>query len=90
RPRVAVRTEQAASAVGYAAAGLGPTLVPASSVPRHFPEAVLRPDPPVTRVLTGYTRTSPDSVAASFLDLLEEHAALTPRHVARRLGLRLR
>jgi DNA-binding transcriptional LysR family regulator len=90
RPRAAVRTEQAAAAVGYAAAGLGPTLVPASSVPRHFPEAVLRPDPPVTRVLTGYTRTSPDSVAASFLDLLEEHAALMPRHVARRLGLRTR
>ncbi|MET9297072.1 LysR family transcriptional regulator [Streptomyces sp. NPDC003077] len=88
RPRIAVRTEQAASAVAYAAAGLGPALVPASSVPRHFPEAVLRPDPPVARVLAGYTRTGPDPVAASLLDLLEEHAALMPRHVARRLGLR--
>jgi DNA-binding transcriptional LysR family regulator len=85
RPRVAVRTEQAPSAIGYAAAGLGPTLVPANTIPPHFAGAFLRPDPPLRRQLTGYTRTSPDPVTASFLETLGEHAPLMPTHVARRL-----
>ncbi|GAA2450795.1 LysR family transcriptional regulator [Streptomyces glaucus] len=85
RPRVAVRTEQASSAIGYAAAGLGPTLVPANTVPPYFGGVLLRPDPPLRRRLTGYTRTSPDPVTASFLDLLGDHAPLMPPHVGRRL-----
>ncbi|WP_181794826.1 LysR family transcriptional regulator [Streptomyces sp. WELS2] len=84
-PRVAVRTEQAPSAIGYAAAGLGPTLVPANTIPPHFAGAFLRPDPPLRRQLTGYTRTSPDPVTASFLEHLAEHAPLMPAHVAGRL-----
>ncbi|MCX4580553.1 LysR family transcriptional regulator substrate-binding protein [Streptomyces sp. NBC_01571] len=36
QPRIAVRTEQAPSAIEYAGAGLGPTLVPASTIPPHF------------------------------------------------------
>ncbi|MER5410598.1 LysR family transcriptional regulator substrate-binding protein [Streptomyces sp. NPDC002769] len=59
QPRIAVRTEQAPSAIEYAGAGLGPTLVPANTIPPHFAGTVLRPDPPVRRQLTGYTRTSP-------------------------------
>ncbi|MEU6740221.1 LysR family transcriptional regulator [Streptosporangium sandarakinum] len=85
RPRVAVRTEQAPSAIGYAAAGLGPTLVPANTIPPHFGGAFLRPDPPVRRRLTGYTRTGPDPVTVSFLEVLGDHAPLLPPHVARRL-----
>ncbi|MGC0379706.1 LysR family transcriptional regulator [Streptomyces sp. SAI-229] len=87
RPRVAVRTEQAPSAVGYAAAGLGPTLVPANTIPPYFGGAFLRPEPPVRRQLTGYTRTSPDPVTASFLETLGAHAPLMPPHVGRRLRL---
>ncbi|MEU3184111.1 LysR family transcriptional regulator [Streptomyces sp. NPDC006923] len=85
RPRIAVRTEQAPSAVGYAAAGLGPTLVPANTIPPRFAGAFLRPDPPVVRQLTGYTRTSPDPVTTSFLEALSAHAPLMPAHIGRRL-----
>ncbi|UXY32131.1 LysR family transcriptional regulator [Streptomyces sp. HUAS TT20] len=87
RPRVAVRTEQAPSAIAYSAAGLGPALVPANTIPPHFGGAVLRPDPPLRRRLTGYTRTSPDPVTASFLDILGDHAPLMPAHVGRRLRI---
>ncbi|MFJ4845796.1 MULTISPECIES: LysR family transcriptional regulator [unclassified Streptomyces] len=85
RPRIAVRTEQAPSAVEYAAAGLGPTFVPANTIPPHFGGLVLRPDPPVRRRLTGYTRTTPDPVTESFLEILSTHAPLMPAHVAARL-----
>ncbi|MHA6765549.1 LysR family transcriptional regulator [Streptacidiphilus sp. PAMC 29251] len=85
RPRVAVRTEQAPAAANYAAAGLGPTLVPANTVPPHFGGALLRPDPPVSRTLTAYTRTSPDPIAAAFLETLADQALLMPSHVRRRL-----
>ncbi|MDX3077836.1 LysR family transcriptional regulator [Streptomyces sp. MI02-7b] len=85
QPRIAVRTEQAPSAVEYAGAGLGPTLVPANTIPPHFAGTVLRPDPPVRRHLTGYTRTSPDPVTTSFLDILSSQAPLMPAHVAERL-----
>ncbi|MGK4581876.1 LysR family transcriptional regulator [Kitasatospora sp. HPMI-4] len=86
RPRVAVRTEQAPAAANYAATGLGPTLVPANTIPPHFNGAVLRPDPPVSRPLTAYTRTTPDPVTAAFLDILTDRSLLTPRHILRRLG----
>ncbi|MFG2846473.1 LysR family transcriptional regulator [Kitasatospora sp. NPDC048296] len=86
RPRVAVRTEQAPAAANYAATGLGPTLVPANTVPPRFNGAVLRPDPPVSRALTAYTRTTPDPVVAAFLEDLADHCLLTPRHLRRRLG----
>ncbi|MFD8815302.1 LysR substrate-binding domain-containing protein [Streptomyces sp. NPDC059627] len=85
RPRVAVRTEQASAAIAYAAAGLGPTLVPANTIPLRFGGAFLRPDPPLRRHLAGYTRTSPDPVTASFLEILGDHAPLMPGHVDRRL-----
>ncbi|GAA1951640.1 LysR family transcriptional regulator [Kitasatospora viridis] len=85
RPRVAVRTEQAPAAVNYAAGGLGPTLVPANTVPPHYGGAVLRPEPRIERPLTGYTRTAPDPVTAAFLDLLADQELLTPPHVRRRL-----
>ncbi|GAA2275799.1 LysR family transcriptional regulator [Kitasatospora cystarginea] len=86
-PKIAVRTEQAPAAANYAAAGLGPTLVPANTIPPHFAGALLRPDPPVSRQLTAYTRTGPDPVAAAFLDILTDQALLMPTHIRRRLRL---
>ncbi|MET7299405.1 LysR family transcriptional regulator [Embleya sp. NPDC005575] len=73
-PAVAVRAEQTAAAPLLAAAGLGPTLVPADIVQPGFDGVLLRPDPPVRRVLTAYTRTRPDPLTTSFADLLAEHA----------------
>ena len=86
-PRVAVRTEQAMSAANYAAAGLGPTLVPAEIIPPHFAGLLLLPDPPVRRPLAAFTRTSPDPIASAFLDILASEALITPAHIRRRLGL---
>jgi DNA-binding transcriptional LysR family regulator len=87
RPRVAVRTEHGPSAANYAAAGLGPTLVPAEVIPPHFAGLLLLPDPPVRRTLTAFTRTSPDPIASAFLDILASEALTTPAHIRRRLGL---
>ncbi len=69
-PRVAVRTEQTAAAPSLAAAGLGPALVPSNILPRGFDGHVLRPQPPVHRTLTAYTRGTPDPLAAAFIEVL--------------------
>ncbi len=69
-PRVAVRTEQTAAAPALATAGLGPALVPDNILPTGFEGHVLRPDPPVCRTLTAYTRGEPDPLAAAFIDVL--------------------
>ncbi|WP_369192387.1 LysR family transcriptional regulator [Streptomyces sp. R08] len=81
RPHTAVRTEQTAAAPLLAAAGLGPALVPANVVPPHFAGRLLRPDPPVRRTLTAYTRPRPDPLTTAFLDTLAEHARVMPPHV---------
>ncbi|MEW1775533.1 LysR family transcriptional regulator [Streptomyces sp. NPDC086777] len=77
-PRAAVRAQQTSAAPLLAAAGLGPALVPADILPRHFEGAVLRPDPPIRRRLTAYTRTSPDPLTTAFADFLVRHARLHP------------
>ncbi len=77
-PRVAVRAEQTSAAPLLAAAGLGPALVPANIVPPHFDGALLRPDPPIRRTLTAYTRTRPDPLTVAFADLLAEQARVNP------------
>lgn len=71
QPRAAVRTEQTAAAPVLAAAGLGPALVPSNVLSAHFDGRVLRPDPPILRTLTAYTRDAPDPIAAAFIELLE-------------------
>ncbi|MEU7163906.1 LysR family transcriptional regulator [Streptomyces morookaense] len=78
RPRAAVRAEQTSAAPLLAAAGLGPALVPANIVPPHFDGILLRPDPPVRRTLTAYTRTRPDRLTAAFTDLLAQQARVDP------------
>nr|WP_042194188.1 LysR family transcriptional regulator [Kibdelosporangium sp. MJ126-NF4]CEL21150.1 Chromosome initiation inhibitor [Kibdelosporangium sp. MJ126-NF4]CTQ96285.1 Chromosome initiation inhibitor [Kibdelosporangium sp. MJ126-NF4] len=70
RPSAAVRTEQTAAAPILAAAGLGPTLVPSNILPVFFDGPVLRPDPPVTRPLAAYTRSTPDPLTSAFVDTL--------------------
>ncbi|RKT18975.1 DNA-binding transcriptional LysR family regulator [Streptomyces sp. 1114.5] len=78
QPRAAVRAEQTSAAPLLAAAGLGPALVPANIVPPHFDGALLRPDPPIRRTLTAYTRTRPDPLTVAFADLLAEQAKVNP------------
>ncbi|MFB7055015.1 LysR family transcriptional regulator [Streptomyces vinaceus] len=70
RPRAAVRTEQTAAAPLLAATGLGTALVPESVVPSGFAGRVLRPEPPVRRMLAAYTRPHPDPLTTAFLDTL--------------------
>ncbi|GAA5151694.1 LysR family transcriptional regulator [Pseudonocardia eucalypti] len=73
-PRAAVRTEQTATAPVLAAAGLGPTLTPENVLPARFDGVVRRPDPPITRLLTGYARAAADPLTSAFLDALERNA----------------
>ncbi|WP_433243626.1 LysR substrate-binding domain-containing protein [Streptosporangium sp. CA-135522] len=87
QPRAAIRTEQTAAAPLLAAAGLGPALVPANLIPRHFDGHLLRPDPPVTRGLGAYTRVRPDPLTAAFADTLARQACVMPPHVRDRLRL---
>ncbi|WP_371497669.1 LysR family transcriptional regulator [Kitasatospora sp. NBC_00374] len=81
QPRVAVRTEQTAAAPLLAAAGLGPALVPANVLPPGFDGLVARPDPPVRRTLTAYTRTRPDRLTTAFAELLAQEICVLPAHL---------
>ncbi|MFG1907670.1 LysR substrate-binding domain-containing protein [Kribbella sp. NPDC048928] len=78
-PHIAVRTEQTAAAPALAAAGLGPALVPDNILPNDFDGHVLRPEPAVRRILTAYTRSTPDPLAAAFIDVLFRSAGLRAR-----------
>jgi len=53
-PRPAVRTRQIDTAVRLAAAGLGPALVPAISVPAEHADLVVRPSPALTRPVGAF------------------------------------
>ncbi|GAA0329861.1 LysR family transcriptional regulator [Actinoallomurus spadix] len=68
--QVAIRAEQTAAVPLLAAAGLGPALVPANILPPGFDGLLLRPDPPIRRVLSAYGRIRPDPLTAAFADLL--------------------
>jgi DNA-binding transcriptional LysR family regulator len=84
-PDVAVRTEQTATAPILAAAGLGPTLVPASIVPRHFDGLIRRTAPPITRPIVAYYPDNPDPLTAAFVTTATRECRLMPAHVARLL-----
>lgn len=71
QPKIAVRTEQTASAPVLAAAGLGPALVPANIVPDGYEGYTLQPVPRVRRELTAYARTGHDALGAAFLEVLK-------------------
>lgn len=70
RPKIAVRTEQSASAPVLAAAGLGVALIPASLIPHDFAGSVRSPAPTISRSLAAYTRALPDPLAEAFIALL--------------------
>jgi DNA-binding transcriptional LysR family regulator len=80
-PRAAVRTEQAPSALNLAHAGLGVTLLPGNVVPPVFDGVLRRPDPPVRRMLSAYTRVRPDPITAAFVEAICHHTLATPNHI---------
>jgi DNA-binding transcriptional LysR family regulator len=80
-PRAAVRTEQAPSALNLARAGLGVTLLPGNVVPAAFDGVLRRPDPPVRRMLSAYTRVRPDPITAAFVEAICHHTLATPNHI---------
>jgi DNA-binding transcriptional LysR family regulator len=78
QPSVGIRTEQAAAAPVFAAAGLGLALVPRSLLSSTFDGCVLRPEPPVVRTITAFTRGGPDALTATFIEALATHVASSP------------
>ena len=86
QPRLSVRTEQGPSALNLARAGLGLALVPGNIVPPHFDGILLRPDPPVLRPLSVYTRVRPDPITAAFVTAIAVETLVTPPHITARLG----
>jgi DNA-binding transcriptional LysR family regulator len=80
-PRAAVRTEQAPSALNLAQVGLGITLLPGNVVPLAFDGVLRRPDPPVRRMLSAYTRVRPDPITAAFVEAICHHTLATPTHL---------
>jgi DNA-binding transcriptional LysR family regulator len=87
QPRMSVRTEQGPSALTMARAGLGLALVPGNIVPPRFDGILLRPDPPVRRPLSVYTRVRPDPITAAFVAAIAVETLVTPPHIISRLGL---
>lgn len=86
-PRPAVRTEQAPSALSLAAEGLGITLLPGNVVPASFDGLLLRPDPPVQRHLSVYTRVRPDPITAAFVTAISDKTLATPIHILKALQI---
>jgi DNA-binding transcriptional LysR family regulator len=85
-PRLSVRTEQSPSALSLARAGVGLALLPGNIIPRHFDGVLLRPDPPVLRPLSVYTRVRPDPITAAFVSAISVETLVTPPHITERLG----
>ena len=81
QPHAAVRTEQAPSALNLARAGLGITLLPGNVVPEHFDGIIARPEPPVRRPLSVYTRVKPDPITAAFVDAICNDLLTNPPHI---------
>ena len=78
-PRAAVRVHHTATAVQLAAAGLGPALVPQSTVERDFRGVLLRPDPAVRQELVAlFAHDSSDSTT-HFVETLVAGGALRRR-----------
>jgi DNA-binding transcriptional LysR family regulator len=88
-PRVAIRTEQASSALALAAEGLGLTLVPGNVVPPTYDGLLLRPDPPVRRHLSIYTRVRPDPITQAFVVAVTDKTLATPTHIQQRLKMEI-
>jgi DNA-binding transcriptional LysR family regulator len=73
-PRAAARTHHTATAIELAAAGLGPALVPGNVIGPDFVRCTVRPNPPIRRELTAFTRHYVSPAASAFIETLIEHA----------------
>jgi DNA-binding transcriptional LysR family regulator len=73
-PRVAVRTSQVVAAPRFAAAGLGPALVPDHIVPDDAAELVRPAKPRLVRQVVAFTRRDWSPVTRAFLDALHEYS----------------
>ncbi len=72
-PRVAVRTSQVAAAPQFAAAGLGPALVPDHIVPESVRPLIRPAKPRLVRPVVAFTRASWSPITKAFLDTLREY-----------------
>jgi DNA-binding transcriptional LysR family regulator len=73
-PRVAVRTSQVAAAPLFAAAGLGPALVPDHIVSDSAKQCVRPAKPRLVRRVVAFTRSDWTPVTRAFLDTLHEYS----------------
>ena len=73
-PRVAVRTSQVVAAPVFAAAGLGPALVPDHIVPDSAKELVRPAKPRLVRRVVAFTRRDWSPVTRAFLGTLHEYS----------------
>ena len=69
-PRVAVRTSQVAAAPPFAAAGIGPALVPEHIVPAALQRLVRPASPRPVRAVCAFTRDTWTPLTRAFLDAL--------------------
>jgi DNA-binding transcriptional LysR family regulator len=81
QPHIALRTEQAPSALNFSQAGLGVTMLTANVIPPQFDGIVLDPYPPVERRLSVYTRVRPDPITEAFVEAISDQTLVTPPHV---------
>lgn len=63
-PRIVLRTEQAISAIAYAASGVGLAIVPMNVANSFTGVALASVAPPITRELAVYTRDTPDPITS--------------------------
>ena len=71
RPRVAVRTSQVGAAPLFAAAGIGPTLVPEHVVPAALAHLARPTDPPTIRAMCAFSRGDWTPLTRAFLETLQ-------------------
>jgi DNA-binding transcriptional LysR family regulator len=69
QPEALTRTGHVAAAAQLAAAGLGPTLIPAYAVPSGLETSARPVDPPVVRLIVAYTRGERLPIVDSLIDV---------------------
>jgi DNA-binding transcriptional LysR family regulator len=72
-PRVAVRTSQVAAATRFAAAGLGPVIVPSHVVPDALQELFRPASPRFIRAVVAYTRSAWAPITTAFVASLRSY-----------------
>ncbi|HEY2437621.1 MAG TPA: LysR family transcriptional regulator [Solirubrobacteraceae bacterium] len=72
-PRVAMRTSQVPAAARFAATGLGPTLMPAHTIPDGLADLARPASPPIARALAAFTREDWTPLTSAFLAALRAY-----------------